>query len=98
MEKEELPRETRRAWFQIHLSTDIVLTFVAGGLLWLNCGRHSSYIADYTIMGDRYEAVVKSYRVIGWPIAVTKIDAMKIDFFYCRFQTGCRSWARISAV
>src|SRR6266404_1141238 len=26
----------RRPWFQIHLSTAIVLMFVAGGILWLN--------------------------------------------------------------
>ena len=26
----------RRAWFQLHLSTAIVLMFVAGGLLWAN--------------------------------------------------------------
>src|SRR5438105_4088179 len=26
----------KRRWFQIHLSTAIVLMFVAGGLLWMN--------------------------------------------------------------
>ena len=26
----------RRAWFQLHLSTAIVMMFVAGGLLWAN--------------------------------------------------------------
>src|SRR5947208_189659 len=28
--------DKRRVWFQIHLSTAIVLMFVGGGLLWLN--------------------------------------------------------------
>jgi hypothetical protein len=28
---------SKRHWFQIHLSTAIVLMFAAGGLLWANC-------------------------------------------------------------
>ncbi|HLX61109.1 MAG TPA: hypothetical protein VKX17_07480 [Planctomycetota bacterium] len=31
-----MPNPPRRARFQIHLSTAIVLMFVAGGLMWLN--------------------------------------------------------------
>ena len=33
----------RRPWFQVHLSTAIVLMFVAGGLLWANATPQVEY-------------------------------------------------------
>lgn len=33
---------TGRPWFQLHLSTAVVLMFVAGGLLWANTKRASA--------------------------------------------------------
>ncbi|HLX62573.1 MAG TPA: hypothetical protein VKX17_14950 [Planctomycetota bacterium] len=37
-----MPEPPRRARFQIHLSTAIVLMFVAGGLIWLNVLERSA--------------------------------------------------------
>ena len=48
-----------RAWFQLHLSTCIVLMFVAGGLLWLNM---PCTIYPYLDTIERWPL-----RVQGWP-------------------------------
>jgi hypothetical protein len=44
----------KRWWFQIHLSTAIVMTFIIGGLTWVNCRhtqRHGSY-TDWPLYAD----------------------------------------------
>lgn len=60
-----------RPRFQLHLLTLLVLSFSAAGLLWLNI-RHSpgfTYIADYKMEGDLFDAVLKQYPSVGWPRA-----------------------------
>ena len=37
-----MSNKPRRPWFQLHLSTAIVLMFVAGGFLWLSLSGHTS--------------------------------------------------------
>jgi hypothetical protein len=46
----------RRARFQVHLSTAIVLMFAAGGLMWLNVDIHS----DCKFFGWPYDVVAWS--------------------------------------
>ena len=52
--------EKKRRWFQIHLSTAIVLMFVAGVVLWVNLGWQHFLIAE--VDGNVYHPV-------GWPVA-----------------------------
>ncbi|HLX63868.1 MAG TPA: hypothetical protein VKX17_21530 [Planctomycetota bacterium] len=47
----------RRKWLQVHLSTAIVLMFVAGGIIWANVRERWSV--------DIFEFAV--YRELGWP-------------------------------
>ena len=65
----------RRKWFQIHLSTAIVLMFVAGGLIWANMETESCWYPTPLKHPDgsidpEYKDVVKSdfvCRTWGWP-------------------------------
>src|SRR4051794_22733661 len=52
-----------RRWFQIHLSTAIVLMFVASGLLWLN-------LKDFYNSQLDYSAFSPEVRHVGWPVRV----------------------------
>jgi hypothetical protein len=70
--------EMPRRWFQIHLSTAIILMFAAGGLLWANAKQHrgreygtlDSEEATILIgMKLRGEKVVTTYSVMGWPFS-----------------------------
>jgi hypothetical protein len=62
-----MPAPAKRPWFQFHLSTAVVLMFVAAGLLWLNV--HPSPVApilDPDIdIGLQVDA---NARPFGWPI------------------------------
>jgi len=49
----------RRAWFQIHLSTAIVMMFVAGGLMWMN--MRLQRFEDLPFDANKQE-----YLKIGW--------------------------------
>ena len=53
----------KRRWFQIHLSTAVVLMFVAGGLMWANVAEHHYNPPLITPNGA---AVFSGPR--GWPI------------------------------
>jgi hypothetical protein len=52
-----------RRWFQIHLSTAIVLMFVASGLLWFN-------FKDFYNTHWEYFAYSPEVRHMGWPVRV----------------------------
>ena len=65
------PREKIRRWFQIHLSTAIVLMFVAGGLMWLNNVPEmlkpiAMEISPNGIYGATHEALPR----VGWPLRI----------------------------
>ena len=71
-------------WFQYHLSTAIVMMFVASGLLWLNMQRnHHSYgwplpfIAvwhvDYFSPSGPWESYEMRYDPIPWGIALNVV-------------------------
>src|SRR5579862_7759084 len=70
--------EPPRARFQIHLSTAIVLMFVAGVLIWANTREHTRS-ADYTEEGptNYLHVIIKAY---GWPFeyksVYTSFDTM----------------------
>lgn len=61
------PKPPRRVRFQIHLSTAVVMMFVAGGLLGLNM-RESGPSNVYVLIGPTKATAVRA-RVIeyGWP-------------------------------
>jgi hypothetical protein len=58
-----------RAWFQIHLSTAIVLMFVAGGLVWANIRQRITEVTFLVSVIDR-----------GWPYVWAK-DEDSRDYF-----------------
>ncbi len=69
-------RPMRKLWqIQIHLSTALLLTFAASGLLWLNCGRHKPYTVSYESSGDYHG----SYRILGWPFEITRLDTTGLE-------------------
>src|ERR1017187_4066860 len=55
-----MPNPPRRARFQVHLSTAIVLMFAAGGLMWVNM---RGYITSKYHSSDR-DNLITAY---GWP-------------------------------
>jgi hypothetical protein len=62
----------KRRWFQIHLSTALVLMVVAGGLLWANLGRSRVYISDYDHTRGAATPILKSYVSYGWPVSAER--------------------------
>lgn len=54
-----------RSRFRIHLSTAIVLMFVASGLLWANISQRARYATNYFDQGELY---IASH---GWPFGVS---------------------------
>jgi len=63
-----------RKRFQIHLSTAIVMMFVAGGLNWANCGEWKTYVRDYEVSGDTMEPHnTVRIRLIGWPMQIHRL-------------------------
>jgi hypothetical protein len=61
-----------RTWFQIHLTTAIVLMFVAGGLLWLNMHRRYAeflFMPDTAYWGTTFPS---SYYPYGWPMGIER--------------------------
>jgi hypothetical protein len=62
---------TRRFW-QIHLSTALVLTIISGGFIWENTQKRRSIIEQ-----DRTGPKPTSYRVAdvkGWPLILTVVN------------------------
>ena len=58
----------RRTWFQIHLSTAVVLMFVAGGGLWINTlHRNSEREVGLSLGNSAYKHAI----VTGWPFAIS---------------------------
>ena len=59
----------RRPWFQLHLSTAIVMMFVAAGLIWANTSR-SVHFSDPEFYVEKF----------GWPNAMCRrISYVDID-------------------
>ncbi len=57
------PAKPKRPWFRFHLSTAVLLTLTAGGMVWPN-----------VIPNPRYQYVHYTYRAMysryyGWPVA-----------------------------
>jgi len=66
---------SNRRWFQVHLSTAIVLMFVAGILIWLNI-----YANDSEISGTEQGYVVFSSH--GWPMKCLVVGQYPEIWFY----------------
>ncbi|MCY3020742.1 MAG: hypothetical protein NTW87_17125 [Planctomycetota bacterium] len=62
----------KRPWFQFHLSTAIILMFVAGGLLWANVRLHTQRVDLFfgeSRVVSRFEAREWGNRTVrGWPL------------------------------
>ena len=57
--------EKKRRWFQIHLSTAIVMMFVAGTMMWINFRLAGSYV--------RTEGNINWLEsTSGWPVAIVR--------------------------
>ena len=56
----------KRPWLQFHLSTAIVLMFVAGGLMWMNMRDRGSFLEQ--VAATRH----------GWPFAATE----KTEYYF----------------
>jgi hypothetical protein len=54
----------KRRWFQIHLSTAIMLMFVAGALMWQNFRTYTAEFPPYT--NKAYTAYIVTPSM-GWP-------------------------------
>ena len=78
----------RRKRFQIHLSTVIVLMFVAGGLIWANVrwrrieNRHWGYWMTIYPLGShehtKHKIVVHGY---GWPFHALEAQAFEVEAY-----------------
>ncbi|HLX60254.1 MAG TPA: hypothetical protein VKX17_03120 [Planctomycetota bacterium] len=74
----------QRKWLQVHLSTAVVLMFVAGALIWANIGprpRKSSYTFHFA-NPYRESELIHVGKVYGWPydaIYRNEIDYHKFD-------------------
>ena len=65
------PNKPRRGWFQIHLSTAIVLMFVAGGMIWVNClNREVNTDMLYHVAPDGTIINSSPRHVYGWPFGI----------------------------
>ncbi|MCY3020040.1 MAG: hypothetical protein NTW87_13565 [Planctomycetota bacterium] len=73
--------KTKRPWLQIHLSTAVILMFVAGGLLWTNCRRSCK---DVSGSAYTFDGPILSYHIeYGWPAVVRRHSIMLYpDPFY----------------
>ena len=73
----------KRPWFQIHLSTAIVLMVMAGLLVWANV-RPIEVIETYTARDQPYQTI----RGPGWPVywegtfACSSIEEAKNSYYY----------------
>jgi len=84
----------KRRWFQIHLSTAVVLMLVAGVLLWANVRERQGH--RYVTL-DSEEAAVQSalgihdpYSVVrGWPFTHQEWLSSKTDIF----KSALLAWA-----
>ena len=61
----------RVRWFQIHLSTAVVLALIAGGILGLNLLpiRSIEYVSGYDASGVAFEPVISKEYVRGFPLS-----------------------------
>jgi hypothetical protein len=60
----------KRRWFHIHVSTAVMLMFVAGGLLWANLTPRTVYEDDsgMSILSERpFETARAAIESRGWP-------------------------------
>jgi hypothetical protein len=55
------------------LPTAVLLMFIAGGLLWANMHKHEREV-EYSVSGDSYDPVVKTFYVTGWPFHCIAYD------------------------
>ncbi|HLX59649.1 MAG TPA: hypothetical protein VKX17_00065 [Planctomycetota bacterium] len=62
-----MPEPPRRWRFQIHLSTAIVLMFVAGGLIWANVTVTESNYTSEGFKEGRWNKAEVYDRMYGWP-------------------------------
>jgi len=77
-----------RKWFQIHLSTAIVLMFVAGGLIKMNIGEREVNLTNGVFFF--YDRIFGDFTGTGWPFVFVcegplsswfSIQALLIDLF-----------------
>jgi hypothetical protein len=71
-----MPEPPRRARFQIHLSTAIVMMFVAGGLIHLNIkGKRG----EFMLFHGQWNCYATSTHVYGWPFTTHNTTQENMD-------------------
>lgn len=80
----------KRRWFQLHLSTCIVLMFVAGGLIWINVKesvkRKESQFTDSFVSVEEVRPQIGpqpgeiNYVARGWPIPFELIEPIAAKY------------------
>ena len=76
----------KRRFFQIHLSTALIATFLCGALLWANTQFSGVMIVDEDWI---------DYRGYGWPFAVAGSASRKsveMDVCFAKFSKMRQSW------
>jgi hypothetical protein len=85
---------TPRHWFRIHLSTAVVLMFVAGGLLWLNLESASSalgwpfYFREILYQPD-LDGISSIVIIESWSNANLILDVVVAAFFLVFAANSC---------
>jgi len=77
----------KRPWFQFHLSTAVVLMFVAGGLMCANIeGRRGTFYVEAHKDGHEYNKMVA--HLYGWPFVLCEYMTEE----ECREYNGFADW------
>ena len=63
----------KRPWFQYHLSTVVVLMFVAGGIMALNWFRQAD---EYGVEGPGLDPLIVKSPGYGWPFRFTDFSVV----------------------
>jgi hypothetical protein len=102
MNPDAKPPTKRRPWFQFHLSTCVILMFVAGGLLWANVTERG-FGAHFTSKGLPYVVFgLHPERGLGWPLPFLKWDWEVGEgelsmHFVSRLPQSCWSFVALAA-
>ena len=73
MNPDAKPPAKRRPWFQVHLSTCVVLMFVAGGLIWANTTERRGHLEGWvSSTTPELKDWVFQETSVGWPLLFHK--------------------------
>jgi hypothetical protein len=67
----------KRGLFQIHLSTAVILSMVAGGLVWLDCDPE--VCGEGSALSEEVKGIPADYLLLkyGWPVGIIAVQRMR---------------------